>query len=48
LIKRRSKPGIIVSDMGPIHLERHVRLGAGQQGRLAFHCAWKADAEWLL
>jgi putative transposase len=31
-----------------VHLERHVRLGAGQQGRLAFHCARKADAEWLL
>jgi putative transposase len=31
-----------------VHLERHVRLGAGQQGRLAFHCARKADAERLL
>ena len=31
-----------------VHLERHVRLGAGQQGRLAFHRARKADAERLL
>ena len=31
-----------------VHLERRVRLGARQQGRLAFHCARKADAERLL
>ena len=31
-----------------VHLERHARLGAGQQDRLAFHRAGKADAERLL
>jgi putative transposase len=46
LIKRRGKPGMIVSDNGTF--ERNVRLGAGQQRRLVFHCARKADAEWLL
>ena len=43
LIKRRGKPGMIVS-VGP----SSPRTDARQQGRLAFHYARKADAEWLL
>ena len=49
LIERRGKPGMIVSDNGTEFTSNAMfSLGAGQQGRLAFHCARKADAEWLL
>ena len=48
LIKRRQARHDRVRQWDRVHLERHVRLGAGQHGRLAFHCARKADAEWLL
>jgi hypothetical protein len=40
----RQAPHDRLGTMG-IHLERP---GVGQQGRLAFHCARKADAGWLL
>jgi hypothetical protein len=44
LVERRGKPGMIVSDkLDRVDLDRNARLGAGQQDRVAFHCARKAN-----
>ena len=49
LIKRRGKPGMIVSDNGT-EFTSNAMFAWAQDNRvvLAFHCARKADAEWLL
>jgi putative transposase len=48
LIERRGTWDDRIGQRDRVHLERHVRVDAGQRDRLAFHRARKADAERLL
>jgi hypothetical protein len=49
LVERRGKPGMIVSDNGTEFTSNaNACMGAGEEGRLAFHRAGKAHAERLL
>ena len=47
LIERRGKPGMIVSDNGT-EFTSNAMLAWTQDNRIVWHCARKADAEWLL